>query len=239
MQKLFEAAWQELYPGLIEWVGLSNGGALTSVDVGTMTLLDRFRQIHRRGRQRDPAAEGGPRGRPRRRCRPHRLVSGRSGDLRVEAAERTSTSSATPPSRARCRARLRQRIRRARICAAAIVALLAGRQAAPPTLISSCYSLIAPDYAISQTRHLSAGGRSICRGRRRRSISAAGCVPRVRARPKPRRRTTGSAHHRRGVRMMRGARLRLWSLQRARHAASAQEALRALRRSSAMPFRNR
>ena len=23
MQKLFEAAWQELYPGLIEWVGLS------------------------------------------------------------------------------------------------------------------------------------------------------------------------------------------------------------------------
>ena len=29
MQKLFEAAWQELYPGMIEWVGLSNGGALT------------------------------------------------------------------------------------------------------------------------------------------------------------------------------------------------------------------
>jgi NADPH-dependent 2,4-dienoyl-CoA reductase/sulfur reductase-like enzyme len=36
------------------------------------------------------------------------------------------------------------------ICAAAIAALLAGRPPAAPTLISSCYSLIAPDYAISQ-----------------------------------------------------------------------------------------
>ena len=35
MQKLFEAAWQELYPGLIEWVGLSQGGALTSVDAAS------------------------------------------------------------------------------------------------------------------------------------------------------------------------------------------------------------
>jgi NADH dehydrogenase FAD-containing subunit len=36
------------------------------------------------------------------------------------------------------------------ICAAAIVALLAGRTAAAPTLTSSCFSLLAPDYAISQ-----------------------------------------------------------------------------------------
>ena len=42
MQKLFEAAWQELYPGMIEWVGLSNGGALTSVDVATKTLATDF-----------------------------------------------------------------------------------------------------------------------------------------------------------------------------------------------------
>jgi sulfide dehydrogenase [flavocytochrome c] flavoprotein chain len=30
------------------------------------------------------------------------------------------------------------------------VALLAGKKPEPPALISSCYSLIAPDYAISQ-----------------------------------------------------------------------------------------
>jgi NADPH-dependent 2,4-dienoyl-CoA reductase/sulfur reductase-like enzyme len=42
MQKLFEAAWQELYPGMIEWVGLSNGGVLTSVDAATKTLSTDF-----------------------------------------------------------------------------------------------------------------------------------------------------------------------------------------------------
>jgi NADPH-dependent 2,4-dienoyl-CoA reductase/sulfur reductase-like enzyme len=36
------------------------------------------------------------------------------------------------------------------ICAAAIVRLLQGEQPAQPTLTSSCYNLLAPDYAISQ-----------------------------------------------------------------------------------------
>ena len=38
----------------------------------------------------------------------------------------------------------------ARICAAAIAALIAGKTPPAPTLTSSCYSLLAPDYAISQ-----------------------------------------------------------------------------------------
>ena len=38
----------------------------------------------------------------------------------------------------------------AKLCAAAIAALLAGKTAAAPTLTSSCFSLLAPDYAISQ-----------------------------------------------------------------------------------------
>jgi sulfide dehydrogenase [flavocytochrome c] flavoprotein subunit len=38
----------------------------------------------------------------------------------------------------------------AEICAAAIVKLSAGEKAGLPTLTSSCYSLLAPDYAISQ-----------------------------------------------------------------------------------------
>jgi hypothetical protein len=38
----------------------------------------------------------------------------------------------------------------AQICAAATAAQLAGKPLAAPTLASSCYSLIAPDYAISQ-----------------------------------------------------------------------------------------
>ena len=42
MQKLFETAWAELYPGMIEWVGLSNGGALSSVDAATKTFSTDF-----------------------------------------------------------------------------------------------------------------------------------------------------------------------------------------------------
>ena len=30
-QRLFQAAWAELYPGLLEWVPLSKGGNVTSV----------------------------------------------------------------------------------------------------------------------------------------------------------------------------------------------------------------
>jgi NADH dehydrogenase FAD-containing subunit len=37
----------------------------------------------------------------------------------------------------------------AKVCAAAIVAKLAGRAAPEPRLINTCYSLVAPDYGIS------------------------------------------------------------------------------------------
>src|SRR5207245_8880761 len=41
-QRLFQAAWQQLYPGLIEWVSLSNGGKVTSVDAKTRTFVTDF-----------------------------------------------------------------------------------------------------------------------------------------------------------------------------------------------------
>ena len=40
----------------------------------------------------------------------------------------------------------------AKICAAAIVALLRGATPADPVLVNTCYSLVAPDYAISVAR---------------------------------------------------------------------------------------
>ena len=41
-QGLFLAAWKELYPDLIEWVPLSKGGRVTSVDPKTNTLTTEF-----------------------------------------------------------------------------------------------------------------------------------------------------------------------------------------------------
>src|SRR5439155_16819306 len=41
-QKLFEAAWKELYPGMIERIALSQGGRVTSVDPSTDTIITEF-----------------------------------------------------------------------------------------------------------------------------------------------------------------------------------------------------
>jgi len=41
-QKLFEAAWKELYPGMIERIALSQGGRVTSVDATTNTIVTDF-----------------------------------------------------------------------------------------------------------------------------------------------------------------------------------------------------
>src|SRR6202045_1902683 len=41
-QRLFQDGWQQLYPELIEWVSLSNGGKVTSVDPKTRTFVTDF-----------------------------------------------------------------------------------------------------------------------------------------------------------------------------------------------------
>jgi len=41
-QRLFQAPWQQLYPGLLEWVPLSNDGKVVSVEPATNTLVTDF-----------------------------------------------------------------------------------------------------------------------------------------------------------------------------------------------------
>src|SRR5437016_10934553 len=41
-QGLFTAAWKELYPNHLEWVSLSNGGKVTSVEPATNTVVTEF-----------------------------------------------------------------------------------------------------------------------------------------------------------------------------------------------------
>ena len=41
-QRLFQNAWKELYPGMIEWVSLSQGGKVNAVDAATNTLITDF-----------------------------------------------------------------------------------------------------------------------------------------------------------------------------------------------------
>ena len=146
MQKLFEAAWQELYPGMIEWVGLSNGGALTSVDAATKTLATDFDKYKAAVANVIPPQKAG-------RVAELAGVADRTGWCPVDPVTFESKlqpnihvigdaaiAGAMPRSASAAHSQ-------AQICAAAIAALLAGKTPAAPTLTSSCYSLIAPDYA--------------------------------------------------------------------------------------------
>jgi sulfide dehydrogenase [flavocytochrome c] flavoprotein chain len=149
MQKLFEAAWQELYPGLIEWVGLSQGGALSQVDAQTKTLSTDFDKYTAAVASIIPPQQAG-------RVAMLAGVADRTGWCPVDPL--TFASKLQPNIHVIGDAAIAGAMPRSAsaahsqgaICAAAIAALLAGKTPAAPTLTSSCYSLIAPDYAISQ-----------------------------------------------------------------------------------------
>ena len=149
MQRLFETAWKALYPGLIEWVGLSNGGVLSSVEVATRTLVTDFDKYQAAVASVIPPQKAG-----------HAAelagVADRTGWCPVDPSTFASKlqsdihvigdaaiAGAMPRSASAAHSQ-------GLICAAAIVRLIAGEKPAPPTLASQCYSLIAPDYAISQ-----------------------------------------------------------------------------------------
>jgi sulfide dehydrogenase [flavocytochrome c] flavoprotein chain len=147
-QRLFEAAWQELYPGIIEWVPLSMGGRVTEVDSATKTLLTEF------GSHKADVANVIP---PQ-----------RAGAIAAIAgvADQTGWCPIDPVT---FESKLRQRIHvigdaavggampksaftanaQAKACAAAVISLLRERKPPEPKLVNACYSLVAPDYGIS------------------------------------------------------------------------------------------
>ncbi|WP_292237466.1 NAD(P)/FAD-dependent oxidoreductase [Mesorhizobium sp.] len=147
-QRLFEAAWRELYPGLIEWMPLSSGGRVTEVDPATRTLVTEF------GSHRADIANVIP---PQRAGRIAQLagVADQTGwcpidpitfESRLQPAIHVigdaAIGGAMPKSAFSANAQ-------AKACAAAVAALVRDRQPAPPKLINTCYSLVAPGYGIS------------------------------------------------------------------------------------------
>jgi NADPH-dependent 2,4-dienoyl-CoA reductase/sulfur reductase-like enzyme len=146
-QRLFQNAWQALYPNL-EWVSLSNGGKVVSVEVGEMTLVTDF------GRHKATVANVIP---PQKAGRIADLAGAtdRSGWCPIDAVTfesklqpnlhvigDASIAGAMPKSAFSANAQ-------AKFCAAALARLLAGGKPDEPKLINTCYSLVAPDYGIS------------------------------------------------------------------------------------------
>jgi NADPH-dependent 2,4-dienoyl-CoA reductase/sulfur reductase-like enzyme len=146
-QGLFQNAWKELYPNL-EWVPLSKGGKVNAVDVGAMMLItdfDRYRgdvvnviPPQKAGRIAEVAGVTNNTGW----CpiNPETFESALQPGIHVIGD--ATIAGAMPKSAFAANAQ-------AKVCAAAVVKLLAGQKPDETRLINTCYSLAAPDYGIS------------------------------------------------------------------------------------------
>ena len=147
-QRLFQNAWKELYPGLIEWVSLSQGGKVTSVDPATNTLVTDF------GKHTAQVANVIP---PQRAGRIAEIAGAtdKSGWCSIDPVTFESRqvpnihvvgdaciAGGMPKSAFSANAQ-------AKACASAVATLITGGTPAEPKLINTCYSLAAPDYGIS------------------------------------------------------------------------------------------
>jgi len=147
-QRLFEAAWRQLYPELIEWVSLSNGGKVVSVDVKSRTLVTDFESY------KADVANVIP---PQRAAEIAQLADVADGtgwcpidpvtfesrlQPNIHIIGDAAIAGAMPKSAFAANAQ-------AKVCADAVAALLRGDAPSPPKLINTCYSLVAPDYGIS------------------------------------------------------------------------------------------
>ncbi|MGY0575289.1 FCSD flavin-binding domain-containing protein [Bradyrhizobium sp. RDM12] len=147
-QRLFEKAWKELYGDMIERIGLSQGGRVTSVDPATKTIITEFGNYapdvanvippQRAGHIAEFAGATDATG-----WCPIDPVSFESklvknlhviGDACLGGGIPKSASAANAQGKA---------------CAAAIINLLAGRAPEAPRLTGVCYNTVAPGYGFS------------------------------------------------------------------------------------------
>jgi sulfide dehydrogenase [flavocytochrome c] flavoprotein subunit len=149
-QKLFLKGWQDLYPGMVEWVSAEKEGKIDRVDVTSKTVLTEFNRHKADVLNVIPPQQAG------RIAHLADLVDA-SGWCPVDPTTFASTRQphihvigdaciATPMPKSAFAANSQ-----AKICARAIVESMQDRDPGPPSLINHCYSFLARDYAISIT----------------------------------------------------------------------------------------
>ena len=149
-QRLFENAWNELYPGMIERVSLSQGGRVTSVDPATNTIVTDFGNYtaqvasvippQKAGRIADVAGAADNTGW----CPIDPVTFASKLVPNVHVIGDACIAGAIPKSASAANAQ-------AKACAAAVVSLLAGRAPEMPRLTGACYNTVAPGYGFSLT----------------------------------------------------------------------------------------
>jgi sulfide dehydrogenase [flavocytochrome c] flavoprotein subunit len=150
LQRLFENAWKELYPGMIERISLSQGGRVTSVDPATRTVVTDFGNyvadvanvIPPQQAGRIAAVAGAIDNTGWCPIDPVTFASKLVPDLHVIGD--ACFGGTIPKSASAANAQ-------AKACAAAVVNLISGKPPDIPTLVGACYNTVAPGYAFSQS----------------------------------------------------------------------------------------
>jgi sulfide dehydrogenase [flavocytochrome c] flavoprotein subunit len=147
-QELFHSAWARLYPGLIEWIPLSESGRVVRVDAKARTVSTDFDEYKPVVANIIPPQEAAGI------ARAVGLDGGQGWcSVRADTFESVvhtgihiigDAAIANPMPKSAFSAN-----NQAKACAAAVVTLLRGHEVAPPALMNTCYSLVAPDYGIS------------------------------------------------------------------------------------------
>jgi len=150
MQQLFLDAWQKLYPDMIAWKSLSNGGNVASIDVAKKSIETDFDTYEYAVANVIPPQKAG-------KIAALAGVVDRTGWCPVDALTFESLKeknihvigdSAFAGSMPKSAF---SGLIEGRLCAAAIVRLFAGAAPDAAPMSSNCYSVVAPGYAISIT----------------------------------------------------------------------------------------
>ena len=148
-QGLFMQAWEQLYPGMIEWVKGSDGGKIDRVDAATRTLYPEIG---------DPVSAD-----------VINFIPAQKAGVVAHAAGLVNNDGWCPVDQRSFASTLQPNIHvigdaciagkmpksgfaansQAKVCAAAIVSELGGTTMPDPSYVNTCYSLVAPDYGIS------------------------------------------------------------------------------------------
>jgi sulfide dehydrogenase [flavocytochrome c] flavoprotein chain len=147
-QRLFESAWQELYPGLIERVSLSQGGRVTEVNADDRTIVTEFGNYNPQVANIIPPQKAG-------RIAEIAGAADHTGWCPIDPM--TFASKLVPNIHVVGDAVLGGGIPKSasaasaqgKACAAAIVRLLADKTPETPKLTGMCYDTVAPGYAFS------------------------------------------------------------------------------------------
>ena len=148
-QRLFQQAWAELYPGLLEWVPLSKGGNVTSVDAATRTLVTDFGKHQAAVANVIPPQKAG-------RIADAAGVADKSGWCPIDPV--TFESKLVPGihvigdaahRRRDAEVGVRRELAGQDVRGGRRASSLTGKTPSVPKLINTCYSLVAPDYGIS------------------------------------------------------------------------------------------